>query len=35
MATNSSILAWEIPLIEESGESGETVYGVAKKSDTT
>ena len=25
----------EIPLIEESGESGETVYGVAKKSDTT
>ena len=35
MATNSSILAWEIPWIEESGESGETVYGVAKKSDTT
>ena len=33
MATNSSILAWEIPWTEETG--GATVYGVAKKLDTT
>ena len=33
METHSSILAWEIPLIEEACQN--TVYGVSKDSDTT